>query len=51
MSSQQLINDATFYWSVCILRHLRDKGFLSQTEYEKICAISKNQYRSKLIVS
>lgn len=51
MISQQLTNDAAFYWSVCILRHLRKKGLLTQAEYEKISAISKKHYGSKLIVS
>jgi hypothetical protein len=49
MISQELQNDASFYWSVCILRYLRDKGLLTQAEYERICAISKKQYGSKLI--
>ena len=51
MNNQQMTNDASFYWSVCILRHLRDKGLLTQAEYEKICAVSKKQFGSKLIVS
>lgn len=51
MNFKQSNNDATFYWSICVLRHLRNKGLLTPNEYEKICAISKKQYDSKLIVS
>jgi len=47
--NEQLQKDATFYWSVCILRRLRDMGLLSQAEYEKIRDISAEYYGTKLL--
>ena len=49
MMSEQLKNDAAFYWSVCILRRLRDMGLLNQKEYEKIKNISAEYYGTKLL--
>lgn len=51
MNTQQLNNDAAFYWSVCILRRLRDMGLLTEAEYEKIRDISAKHYDTKLLVS
>ena len=48
MNSQELTNDAAFYWSVCILRRLRDMGLLTQKEYEKIRDISAEHYDTKI---
>ncbi|MDD4493879.1 MAG: hypothetical protein PHV32_05970 [Eubacteriales bacterium] len=45
----QLNNDSAFYWSVCILRRLRDMGLLTQAEYEKIRDISAEHYGTKLL--
>ena len=47
---EQLADDATFYWSVCILRKLRDQGLLTQDEYERIKEISRNHYGSNLYI-
>ena len=44
----QLNNDSAFYWSVCILRRLRDMGLLSQKEYETICNISAKHYGTQI---
>jgi hypothetical protein len=46
--NEQLQKDATFYWSVCVLRRLRDMGLLSQKEYEKIKNISAEHYGTKI---
>ena len=48
MNSQELTNDAAFYWSVCILRRLRDMELLTQKEYEKIKSISAEHYDTKI---
>lgn len=45
---RQLNNAAVFYWSVCILRRLRDRGLLSQKEYETVCGISSDYYGTKI---
>ena len=49
--SELLQKDAALYWSVCILRRLRDMWLLSQSEYEKIRDISAKHYGTKLFVS
>ena len=46
----QNTNDHAFYFSICILRRLRDMGLLSAEEYTKICEISRDYYGSKIIV-
>ena len=46
----QNTGDQAFYFSICILRKLRDMGLLSAEEYTKICGISRNHYDSKIIV-
>jgi len=51
MNNDQMKNEASFYWSVCILRRLRDMGLLSQREYEKIQKISADTTARKSIVS
>lgn len=43
--------DAAYYWSLCILKTLRDKGFLSPAEYTTIRTISADHYHTRLIVS
>ena len=48
MNSDQMTKDAAFYWSVCILRRLRDMGLITQKEYEKIKDISAEHYGTKL---
>ena len=48
MNSQELTNDTAFYWSVCVLRRLRDMGMLTQKEYEKIKNISAEHYGTKI---
>ncbi len=47
-NKDQLYNESAFYWSVCILRHLRDMGLLDQKEYEKIRNISANHYDTQI---
>jgi hypothetical protein len=47
--TEQFEKDAAFYWSVCILRRLRDMGLLTATEYEKIRDISAKHYGTKLL--
>lgn len=49
--NEQFQKDAAFYWSVCILRRLRDMQLLSQAEYEKIRDINAKYYGTKLFVS
>jgi len=49
MNNDQMTKDASFYWSVCILRRLCDMGLLSQNEYEKIKNISAEYYGTKLL--
>ena len=49
--NKRLQKNAAFYWSVCILRRLRDMRLLSQPEYEKIRDISAKYYDTKLFVS
>ena len=49
--NERLQKDASFYWSVCVLRRLRDMRLLSQAEYEKIRDISEKYYGTKLLVS
>lgn len=49
MNQEQMTNDASFYWSVCILRRLRDMGLLTQKEYEKIRNISAEHYGTSLL--
>ncbi len=41
---KQLNNESAFYWSIGVLRRLRDMGLLSQKEYEIICSISAKHY-------
>lgn len=48
-NKNQLNNDSAFYWSVCILRRLRNMGLLSQKEYEKIISISAEHYQTELL--
>ncbi len=48
--NEQLEKDAAFYWSVCVLHHLRDMGLLTQTEYEIIRDISAKYYSTKLLI-
>jgi hypothetical protein len=47
--NERLEKDAAFYWSVCLLRRLRDMGLLSQSEYTKIRDISAVYYGTKLL--
>jgi hypothetical protein len=47
--NERLEKDAAFYWSVCLLRTLRDMGLLSQSEYAKIKGISAGYYGTKLL--
>jgi hypothetical protein len=47
--NEQFEKDAVFYWSVCILRRLRDIGLLTDAEYEKIRDISAKHYGTKLL--
>jgi hypothetical protein len=47
--NEQLEKDAAFYWSVCLLRRLRDMGLLSPAEYAKIRDISARYYGTKLL--
>jgi len=51
MNNEQKTSDAVFYWSVCILRRLRDMGLLSREEYEKIRDISAEHYGTKIYMS
>lgn len=39
-----LNKDSAFYWSICILRRLRDMGLISKKEYENIHSISSKHY-------
>lgn len=50
-NKNQLYNDSAFYWSVCILRRLRDMELLSQKEYEKARNISAKHYDTNIFVS
>jgi Fe2+ transport system protein FeoA len=43
--------DLAYYWSVCILRRLRDMGLLTDAEVEKVRRISQKRYGSDLIMS
>ena len=47
---QQLIDDVTFYQSVCILREQREQELITQEEYERIKGISQKHYDSKLYI-
>jgi hypothetical protein len=49
--NERLEKDAAFYWSVCLLRKLRDMGLLTAKEYEKIRDMNANYYGTKLLVS
>jgi len=51
MKKQQLTNDAIYYWSVSILRKLRNMGLITSTEYERIRNISAEHYGTKIYVS
>ena len=51
MNSQNLSNEAVYYWGVCILRRLRDMGLISDAEYAKIRAINAEYYGTKIHVS
>ena len=48
MNNEQMTKDAAFYWSVSILRRLRNMGLLTQKEYEKIKSISAEHYGTKI---
>jgi hypothetical protein len=47
--SEQFEKDAAFYWSVCVLRRLREMGLLTADEYEKIRDISAKYYGTRLL--
>lgn len=47
-NKNQLNNDSAFYWSVCVLRWLRDMGLLTQKEYETIKGLSAKHYGTKV---
>jgi len=51
MNREKLSNEAAYYWSVCILRRLRDMGVITAAEYEKIRAINAEYYGTKIHVS
>ena len=51
MNNKQMTNDASFYWGICILRRLRDRGLLTDGEYEIIRNINANYYGTKIYVS
>jgi hypothetical protein len=48
--NEQFEKDAAFYWSVCILRRLRDMGLLTEAEYRKILQISSDHYGTQVFV-
>jgi len=48
MAEEKLISDASYYWSVYMLRRLRDAGLLSDGEYEKIRIISAGYYGTEI---
>jgi hypothetical protein len=47
--NERLEKDAAFYWSVCLLRRLRDMGLITTKEYEKIRDMSASYYGTKLL--
>jgi DNA-binding HxlR family transcriptional regulator len=47
--NMQLINDTSFYWSVSMLRRLRDRGLITRAEYMKIFDMSAEYYNTELI--
>jgi hypothetical protein len=50
-NKNQLNNDSAFYWSVCVLRRLRDMGLLSQRNMKKSVISARNTMAQSYIVS
>lgn len=48
--NEQLQKDSAFYYSVCILKNLLEKGLISTEQYERIIKISGEYYKTKIIV-
>lgn len=49
MNEQELINNASFYYSLSLLRTLLGMGALNTDEYDCICKISAKYYQTKII--
>ena len=49
MNEQELINNASFYYSLNLLRMLLGMGAFNTDEYERICKISAKHYQTKII--
>ena len=43
--------DAAFYWSVCVLRRLREMGLLTPEEQKRIQGINADYYGTKIYIS
>lgn len=49
MTEQELVNNASFYYSISLLRLLKSIEILNDDEYEKICKISAKHYNTNII--
>jgi hypothetical protein len=50
MNNTQAQKDAAYYWSWCLLERLQAMGLLTAAEVEKVRAMSREHYGSKLIL-
>lgn len=48
MNEEKTINNAAYYWEVCVLHHMLKIGLINHTEYDGICQIAAQDYEATL---
>jgi hypothetical protein len=51
MNEQELINNASYYYSVNLLKYLLNLGLITKDDFEGICEISVKYYGAKIYMS